>query len=76
MNNRIRELAKQAGIQIKPMILDGEEYDYEEVFMDGSDDLNEFAQLIIKDCINNVKEWEKDSRNHISYMLKNHFGVE
>ena len=35
-----------------------------------------FAELIIKDCIDNVKVWEKDSRNHISYMLKRQYGVE
>ena len=35
-----------------------------------------FAELIIKDCIDNVKVWEKDSRNHISYMLKRKYGVE
>ena len=33
------------------------------------------AELIIRECIDNVKVWEKDSRNHISYMLKYHFGV-
>lgn len=37
--------------------------------------LQDFAELIIKECINNVEVWEKDSRNHISYMLKEHFGV-
>ena len=38
--------------------------------------LQEFAELIIRECIDNVKVWETDSRNHISYMLKQHFGVE
>ena len=35
-----------------------------------------FAELIVRECIDNVAVWEKDSRNHISYMLKQHFGVE
>jgi len=35
-----------------------------------------FAELIVRECIDNVSVWENDSRNHISYMLKNHFGVE
>lgn len=32
-----------------------------------------FANLLIEDMIANVKVWEKDSRNHISYMLRNHY---
>ena len=37
--------------------------------------IERFAELIVLDCIDNVKAWEKDSRNHISYLLKNHYGV-
>ena len=39
-------------------------------------DKEKFAELIVRECIDNVKTWEKDSRNHISYLLKNHYGVE
>jgi len=38
--------------------------------------IEQFAELIVLDCIDNVKAWEKDSRNHISYLLKNHYGVD
>ena len=38
--------------------------------------LAKFAELIVRECIDNVKVWEKDSRNHISYMLKRQYGVE
>lgn len=41
-----------------------------------ADFIFKFAQLLVQECINNVESWEKDSRNHISYMLKNHFGVD
>lgn len=41
-----------------------------------ADQLEEYTKLVVQECIANVKVWEKDSRNHISYMLKNHFGVE
>lgn len=51
MNERIRELARQAGIKFQPMILDGVEYDYEDVDMDGSEDLQKFAELIVQECI-------------------------
>ena len=39
------------------------------------DDIERIHDLIIEDCIRNVKEWERDSRNHISYMLKEHYEV-
>jgi len=63
MNKRIRELAHEAGLPT---------YNPDGI----PTKLEKFAELIIKDCVNNVKMWEKDSRNHISYMLKEHFGIE
>jgi len=61
MNLRIQELAEQAG------------WDRYEAL----DERNQkFAELIVKDCVSNVEAWEKDSRNHISYMLKNHYDIE
>lgn len=56
MNERIRELAKQAGIKITPMIVDGIEYEYEDVDMDGSEDLVKFAELIVEECIFAIDE--------------------
>jgi len=50
MNERIRELAEQVGIKITPMIVDGIEYEYEDVDMDGSEDLAKFAELIVREC--------------------------
>lgn len=68
MNERIRELADKI---------------WEEKYWTNSNtdrllpaQLNRFAELIVRECIDNVAVWEKDSRNHISYMLKRHFGVE
>jgi len=61
MNLRIQELAEQAG------------WDRYEAL----DERNQkFAELLLKDCVSNVEAWEKDSRNHISYMLKNHYDIE
>lgn len=61
MNERIKEIALQAGGSHYPTV--------------GGKTLQDFADLLIKDCIDNVKVWEKDSRNHISYMLKQHYGI-
>ena len=30
-------------------------------------------ELTIQDCINDVTVWERDSRNHISHMLRIHY---
>jgi hypothetical protein len=68
MNEKIKELAKQAGFDSELM---------EQNHNKGNPSIAEqFAELIIQECITNIKDWELDSRNHISYMLKKHFGVE
>ena len=66
MNERILELAEQAGF-----IDRGNNHTAYMNF-----DHEKFAELIVKECINNIEVWEKDSRNHISYMLKQHFESE
>ena len=70
MNERIKELAGQALDQAVPQTWTTlTAYDLNKF-------TEVFAELIIEDCIDNVKVWEKDSRNHISYMLKRQYGVE
>lgn len=51
MNYHIKRLAEQAGIKIAPMVVDGIEYEYEDVEMDGSGDLEKFAKLLIKETL-------------------------
>lgn len=75
MNERIKELAERAGIKITPMIVDGIEYEYEDVDMDGLEDLAKFAELIVQECVNVLHDNELWNR-HISHALKEHFGVE
>jgi hypothetical protein len=67
MNERIKQLAEQATTRIEPTANSGEGWIF---------DKEKFAELIVRECVNNIKVWEKDSRNHISHMLKNYFGVE
>ena len=62
MNDIIQRLIAEAGTDVSGKWI-------------SMDNAEKFAELIIKDCISNVQVWEKDSRNHISYMLKQHFGV-
>ena len=68
MNERIQQLAEQATETVK-CGLNG-------TSTTESFNRKKFAELIVRECISNVEVWEKDSRNHISYMLKQHFGVE
>lgn len=88
MNERIRELAKQAGIKFTPMTIDGIEYDYEDVDMDGSEDLAMFAELIVRECAkicagtavtnppNDLLEGYNMGVNKAAENIKQHFGVE
>jgi len=74
VNNLIQELAKQATIRVNNPIVNSDGKivcdDWEEGIS-----ISKFAELLVMECINNVEVWEKDSRNHISYMLKEHFGI-
>ena len=71
----IKELAGQAAIRRdKYGMYHSTEYDLDGV--DHGVNLEAFAELLIKEFLDKVEIWEKDSRNHISYLLKNHFGVE
>ena len=65
---RIRDLAEQAGFKVN--------WQHEDVQALKMARFEKFAELIVRECIDNVKVWEKDSRNHISYMLKRQYGVE
>ena len=84
MNERIRELAEQAGIKITPMVVDGVEYEYEDVEMDGSEDLEKFAELIVRECVGivekNESEMHYDNGMYPVYPtvceIREHFGVE
>ena len=69
MNRRIRELAELADIKLTPCIIDGEEYDFDNVEMDTSDELEEFARGIIRMCGTFT---DPVTRN----LMMNYFGVE
>ena len=76
MNERINELRLDAGISLlhdEPYLVAVNKSGNIEDPMIG---LEKFAELIVAECIDNIEVWELDSRNHISYMLARHFGVE
>lgn len=41
-----------------------------------TDKVEKLVDAVLAGCIANVEMWEVDSRNHISYMLKNHYRIE
>ena len=67
MNERIREFAKQTGY-IWHASGDPQVYEFT------PEKLDEFAELIVQECVNVLHDTEPRSR-HISHALKQHFGV-
>ena len=60
MNERIKELMINHGL-------------HKYITEDCQHRMELLSEVIIQDCIDNIKVWELDSRNHISYMLEKHF---
>lgn len=68
MNNRIEELAKQAGsIPLEPRTFAD---DLNEIF------LQKFAKLIVRECISIANQSNVTGKSIIGQRIKNHFGVE
>jgi hypothetical protein len=85
MNQRIRELARQAGFETNEAICSfgnykiDNEYFFAEDFIE--DELAKFAELIVKECADKVdsslRDWLHDnSGGTMGDKLKEHFGVE
>jgi hypothetical protein len=62
METKLQNLVKQVGTDVSGKWI-------------AVDRIDQLANLIVKECIDSVEVWETDSRNHISYMLKQHFGL-
>lgn len=69
MNERVLELAKQAGLK--------KEHGADREYI-GDFDWREFAELIVRECINTVSvcSVEYSTRPQIVNEIKEHFGVE
>ena len=64
MNERIKELMEQAGL-----------YDFVIESMGINEEMEKFAELIVRECANYITEYYPHSRYEAFYMKK-HFGVE
>ena len=86
MNERIKELAEQAGISLS-------QKDYSYYWVESAEDIEKFAELIVKECAQlildkkmgdlgdnpGVKEWEEGYNEAVHdcyYLIRKHFGVE
>lgn len=79
MNERIQELAEQAGIWFIPITIDGVQYGFSKVEMDSSDELRKFTELIIRECalaLDTTIAPPSHPMNSLGWKLKQHFGVE
>ena len=68
MNERIRELAEQAGYTPLPGFDFANEL--QEVF------LKKFAELIVRECMRVVEDYYMDPCSYADEAIKEHFGVE
>lgn len=73
MNEQIRELAEQAIANVRFWNAKKESYDV------GHDELEKFAELIVKECISKldgIGVIDRDSRTIAMKVVSEHFGVE
>ena len=68
MNERIRELAEQAGIEFD----DDFPLEPETIYYLKLSDFEKFAELIVRECLSYAKDGDID---FMKFMIKKHFGV-
>ena len=70
MNKRIEELVEESGIALGNNYAEGSRRDL----------LNKFAQLIVKECANEILKWKSEPFPYDpefgAKLIKEHFGVE
>jgi len=74
MNERIEELAEQAGIEFD----DDFSLEPETIYYLKLSDFEKFAELIIRECCSIADDWVNnynDGENYPSERIKEHFGV-
>ena len=75
MNERIKELAKQANIHFSRVgILDGDPNGSARLV--GYSKMEKFAELIVRECAEQVKNLHANKRISGAEIIREHFGVE
>ena len=75
MNERIRELAEQAGISLS-------QKDFSYYWVESAEDIEKFAALIVRECVEVCHKMAEDSDSYVVHdgdtcaeQIKKHFGV-
>ena len=74
MNERLKQLAAQAGIMVTPWYRDEPPHNVDLVHMDSSIQLEKFAELIVKECLSVQNKCPHDIA--AGKFVRNHFGIE
>ena len=69
MNERIRELAEQAGISLS-------QKDFSYYWVESAEDMEKFAELIVRECAKVADIADKNKCEWIGGNILTHFGVE
>ena len=80
MNERIKELAEQAGITLS-------QKDFSYYWVESAEDIGKFAELIVRECVGVADDYVKDCtcdehinckhpQSAIGRKIREHFGVE
>ena len=69
MNQRIKELAEQAGISLS-------QKDYSYYWVESAEDIEKFAELIVRECAGKVDWILAEGGKTQGDLIREHFGVE
>jgi hypothetical protein len=72
MNERIRELAEQAGLEFDDDLV----LEPEAIYYTTQKDLEKFAELIVQECLLKIENERFELPDFIIDSVKQHFGVE
>jgi hypothetical protein len=71
MNERIKELARQAGLKIESFMTNPPKPFQ---ILGSTEQFEDFAELIVRECAN-VALWEQGKGYDVGEIIKEHFGV-
>jgi len=76
MNEKIKQLQNTAGIQVVRTLMRGDE-NTEVKLMLTQTQLDRFAELIVRECANAIRDADGlDATHEAWYLIEQHFGVE
>ena len=71
MDNKLKQLAQQAGFGFR----DGELYTAKLEHLPITQNMEKFAELIVKECIKIARKADNEDKNYAWFEIQQHFGV-